>query len=164
MLVTVQDAASKPGANSNSVNTAFITATAAMLELDITANKQQGHYGVEAIKQDCAHLLMNDSTSSSSDCKAISVLTHCNTGSLACAGYGTALGVIRTLHAQGMLKACYACETRYTLCCLLFTHYMSTQLMVILQLATCSMRAFYVHCTCLYFTNQCCVYYNACMA
>ncbi len=27
------------------------------------------------------------------------VLTHCNTGSLATAGFGTALGVIRALHA-----------------------------------------------------------------
>jgi methylthioribose-1-phosphate isomerase len=87
-----------------------------MLELDITANKQQGHYGVEAIKQDCAHLLSSVSSNKSGDSKVISVLTHCNTGSLACAGYGTALGVIRTLHSQDMLKACYACETRYALC------------------------------------------------
>jgi methylthioribose-1-phosphate isomerase len=117
IVATVQAAASHQGATSNSVNTAFITAAAAMLELDITANKQQGHYGVEAIKQDCAHLLNSASTSSnkSDDSKVISVLTHCNTGSLACAGYGTALGVIRTLHAQDMLKACYACETRYVI-------------------------------------------------
>lgn len=42
----------------------------------------------------------------------VNVLTHCNTGSLATAGHGTALGVIRTAHAQGKLKAVYAGETR----------------------------------------------------
>jgi methylthioribose-1-phosphate isomerase len=42
----------------------------------------------------------------------VSVLTHCNTGSLATAGYGTALGIIRSLHRNGHLKAVYADETR----------------------------------------------------
>ncbi len=40
------------------------------------------------------------------------VLTHCNTGALATGGHGTALGVIRTAHAQGKLAAVYAGETR----------------------------------------------------
>lgn len=40
------------------------------------------------------------------------VLTHCNAGALATAGYGTALGVIRTAFAQGKIKRVYACETR----------------------------------------------------
>lgn len=40
------------------------------------------------------------------------VLTHCNTGSLATAAYGTALGVIRALHEQGRLEHAYCCETR----------------------------------------------------
>jgi methylthioribose-1-phosphate isomerase len=38
--------------------------------------------------------------------------THCNTGSLATAGYGTALGVIRALHEQGVLRTAYCTETR----------------------------------------------------
>lgn len=42
----------------------------------------------------------------------MTVLTHCNTGSLATAGYGTALGVVRALHDMGKLEHCYACETR----------------------------------------------------
>ena len=42
----------------------------------------------------------------------IKVLTICNTGSLATAGYGTALGVVRSLHAMGKLEHVYACETR----------------------------------------------------
>ena len=40
------------------------------------------------------------------------VLTYCNTGSLATAGYGTALGVVRSANHQGKLELVYACETR----------------------------------------------------
>ncbi|HZX81242.1 MAG TPA: S-methyl-5-thioribose-1-phosphate isomerase, partial [Lysobacter sp.] len=40
------------------------------------------------------------------------VLTHCNTGSLATAGFGTALGVIRAGVAQGRVARVYAGETR----------------------------------------------------
>ncbi|MGV9880271.1 S-methyl-5-thioribose-1-phosphate isomerase [Streptomyces sp. NPDC003006] len=40
------------------------------------------------------------------------VLTHCNTGALATAGWGTALGVIRELHARGRIETVYADETR----------------------------------------------------
>ncbi len=44
--------------------------------------------------------------------KPVSVLTHCNTGALATGGHGTALGVIRSAHAAGLLKQVYAGETR----------------------------------------------------
>ena len=40
------------------------------------------------------------------------VLTHCNTGSLATSAWGTALGVIRELHARDRLELVYADETR----------------------------------------------------
>jgi methylthioribose-1-phosphate isomerase len=40
------------------------------------------------------------------------ILTHCNTGSLATAGYGTALGVIRAVKSAGRLERVYADETR----------------------------------------------------
>lgn len=43
---------------------------------------------------------------------AASVLTHCNTGALATAGIGTALGVIATAHALGRIDRCFATETR----------------------------------------------------
>jgi len=42
----------------------------------------------------------------------LSVLTHCNAGALATAGYGTALGVVRSLHEQGMIKKVIVDETR----------------------------------------------------
>lgn len=40
------------------------------------------------------------------------VLTHCNTGTLATGGIGTALGVIKTAHAQGRVTRVIADETR----------------------------------------------------
>ena len=40
------------------------------------------------------------------------VITHCNAGSLATGGYGTALGVIRSAYAAGKLERVYADETR----------------------------------------------------
>ena len=42
----------------------------------------------------------------------VTILTHCNAGSLATAGYGTALGVIRSAHYANRLQRVYADETR----------------------------------------------------
>ena len=40
------------------------------------------------------------------------ILTHCNAGALACADYGTALGVIRAAHSAGKKIEVFADETR----------------------------------------------------
>jgi methylthioribose-1-phosphate isomerase len=40
------------------------------------------------------------------------ILTHCNAGALATAGYGTALGVIRAAHEQGKVAHVWVDETR----------------------------------------------------
>ncbi|ACK67364.1 translation initiation factor, aIF-2BI family [Rippkaea orientalis PCC 8801] len=42
----------------------------------------------------------------------LTLLTHCNAGALATAGYGTALGVIRSAWTAGRLERVYADETR----------------------------------------------------
>jgi methylthioribose-1-phosphate isomerase len=42
----------------------------------------------------------------------LNILTHCNAGALATAGYGTALGVIRSAWTAGRLERVYADETR----------------------------------------------------
>lgn len=63
-------------------------------EEDIEANRRIGTYGAE--------LLRERST----------VMTHCNAGSLATGGYGTALGVIRSAAAAGCLQRVIATETR----------------------------------------------------
>jgi len=44
--------------------------------------------------------------------RPLTLLTHCNTGSLATTGWGTALGVIRELHERGKIKEVFADETR----------------------------------------------------
>jgi methylthioribose-1-phosphate isomerase len=60
---------------------------------DVAANRRIGEFG-------CG--LLN----------AGGVLTHCNAGSLATGGYGTALGVIRNGYAAGVIEKIYADETR----------------------------------------------------
>ncbi len=42
----------------------------------------------------------------------VALLTHCNAGALATGGIGTALGIVRALHAEGRLARLYACEAR----------------------------------------------------
>ncbi|XWS26576.1 hypothetical protein CRYUN_Cryun26dG0042500 [Craigia yunnanensis] len=83
-----------------SVFQAYIEAAEVMLDDDVASNKAIGSYG--------AIFLQHQQKNS----KRFSVLTHCNTGSLATAGYGTALGVIRALHAEGVLERAYCTETR----------------------------------------------------
>lgn len=70
-----------------------------MLEKDVADNTAIGKFGAEAIMNRCGE-------------GRVQVLTHCNTGSLATAGYGTALGVIRSLHSRGALERAYCTETR----------------------------------------------------
>lgn len=61
---------------------------------DLAANRRMGELGAQLIAPGSG------------------VLTHCNTGSLATAGYGTALGVIRAGVAQGRIGKVFADETR----------------------------------------------------
>lgn len=61
---------------------------------DIASNRRMGELGAALIEPGKA------------------VLTHCNTGSLATAGYGTALGVIRSAYAQQRITQVFADETR----------------------------------------------------
>jgi methylthioribose-1-phosphate isomerase len=46
------------------------------------------------------------------DRPTLRVLTHCNAGALATSGWGSALGVVRDLHARRRLEMVYADETR----------------------------------------------------
>ena len=61
---------------------------------DLAANRHMGQLGAELLG------------------KQAGVLTHCNTGSLATAGYGTALGVIRAGVTGGRIGQVFAGETR----------------------------------------------------
>jgi methylthioribose-1-phosphate isomerase len=61
---------------------------------DIEANRRMGNYGNDLVPRDAR------------------ILTHCNAGALATAGYGTALGVIRSAVEHGKTVHVYADETR----------------------------------------------------
>lgn len=78
----------------------FLSTIEAMLEKDISDNQAIGENGTAAILS----RVQGDGL--------VRVLTHCNTGSLATAGYGTALGVIRSLHSHKRLEHVYCTETR----------------------------------------------------
>lgn len=71
-----------------------------LLSEDISVNKSIGHHGAQ-------HLLNTIGCE-----RKVNILTHCNTGSLATAGYGTALGVVRSLQSMDKLDTIYCTETR----------------------------------------------------
>ena len=74
----------------------------AMLADDVAANRAIGAFGADAL---CAAVGKGPGA-------PLRVLTHCNTGSLATAGYGTALGVVRALRESDRLEHIYCNETR----------------------------------------------------
>lgn len=61
---------------------------------DFEGNREMGRFGLDLIPENAR------------------ILTHCNAGALATAGYGTALGVIRAAHEAGKKISVYADETR----------------------------------------------------
>lgn len=65
-----------------------------MLEEDLHINREIGRQGEPLIPHEAR------------------ILTHCNAGALATAGYGTALGVIRAAHEAGKNISVYVDETR----------------------------------------------------
>ncbi|MCS3902281.1 methylthioribose-1-phosphate isomerase [Methylohalomonas lacus] len=71
---------------------------AAIQHEDIAANRHMGALGADLIDHDRRN--------------GGAVLTHCNTGSLATGGFGTALGVVRTLYGRNSIERVYATETR----------------------------------------------------
>ncbi|MEI8032610.1 MAG: S-methyl-5-thioribose-1-phosphate isomerase [Chlorobiaceae bacterium] len=60
-------------------------------------------HGVEQIKLDLADILKT---------RKLNVLTHCNTGTLACCGTGSALGVIRLAWREGLIERVITSESR----------------------------------------------------
>jgi methylthioribose-1-phosphate isomerase len=76
------------------IRSALIHESIVMHAEDIEANRAMGRFGQELIPNKAR------------------VLTHCNAGALATAGYGTALGVIRAAVEAGKQIEVYADETR----------------------------------------------------
>ncbi|XP_030848713.1 methylthioribose-1-phosphate isomerase [Strongylocentrotus purpuratus] len=87
-----------PDLTTESMKDRIIEEAENMMEMDVRTNKSIGMHGAN-------HLMISSGGGQV-------VMTHCNTGSLATAGYGTALGVIRALHEKGNLEHVYCTETR----------------------------------------------------
>ncbi|KAM4054292.1 initiation factor 2 subunit family protein [Hirsutella rhossiliensis] len=93
----------RAGADTNeAVVQAFIDGAEAILQRDLQTNLSIGAFGADWLRARAA----------ASPTSPVSVLTHCNTGSLATSGHGTALGIIRTLHVGGLLRHAFCTETR----------------------------------------------------
>lgn len=91
------DAAFEAASGASSASDAadrILAAAQRMLAEDVDANRAIGEAGAALLPESC------------------SVLTHCNAGALATAGYGTALGILRAAHVHGKLRMVYADETR----------------------------------------------------
>ena len=77
-----------------SIRSALIAEAKAIHEEEREATAKLSHFGAELIKD------------------GFTILTHCNAGSLATGGYGTALGVIKAAREQGKSLSVFATETR----------------------------------------------------
>jgi len=91
---TLQRGLRKEGRTLPEIKERLISEANVILDEDIEINRRMGAHGAE---------LLHDGAT---------VLTHCNAGALATAGYGTALGVIRAAVEQGKRVAVFADETR----------------------------------------------------
>jgi methylthioribose-1-phosphate isomerase len=78
---------------------AVLAEALAILDEDERANRAAAAGAAELLRRLCGR-------------QRLRVLTHCNTGRLATAAWGTALGTIRHLHAQGALELVLVTETR----------------------------------------------------
>ncbi|PVH88207.1 Methylthioribose-1-phosphate isomerase [Cadophora sp. DSE1049] len=110
------------------IRQACIDTAEKILEDDLATNRKIGRYGAEYLRRQQMPILtpVDESdelryyttsppgTQGAPDrtYRKISVLTHCNTGSLATSGHGTALGIIRSLHSMNYLDHAFCTETR----------------------------------------------------
>jgi methylthioribose-1-phosphate isomerase len=78
----------------DAVRARLLAEAQAIRDEDIAANRAMGAHGAALVPPNAR------------------ILTHCNAGALATAGYGTALGVVRAAHAQGKVALVWVDETR----------------------------------------------------
>jgi methylthioribose-1-phosphate isomerase len=86
--------AAQGGCSVDEIKQRLETAAQRIHDEDVQSCKDMGAHGAALVPEDAK------------------ILTHCNAGALATAGYGTALGVIRAAHGQGKRIAVLADETR----------------------------------------------------
>ena len=78
---------------------AVLAAALALRDEDIAACHAIGERGADLLEQLCGT-------------RSLRLHTHCNAGALACVEWGTALGVVRSLHGRGRVAHVVADETR----------------------------------------------------
>ena len=89
-----QAAVASRGLALDAVRARLLTEAQAIRDEDIAANRAMGTHGAALVPPNAR------------------ILTHCNAGALATAGYGTALGVVRAAHEQGKVALVWVDETR----------------------------------------------------
>ena len=87
-------AVSVAGQSVDAVRARLLAEAEAIRDEDIAANRAMGAHGAALVPAQAR------------------ILTHCNAGALATAGYGTALGVIRAAHERGKVALVWVDETR----------------------------------------------------
>jgi methylthioribose-1-phosphate isomerase len=94
MRAALAAARAEPGATAESLRARLVGEATRIVDEDVATCRAIGRAGLAAIPERAR------------------VLTHCNAGALATAGYGTALGVVRAAHEAGRLERVLADETR----------------------------------------------------
>ena len=82
------------GHSADEIKALLIREALAIHDEDVESCRQMGRFGADVVPSGAR------------------ILTHCNAGALATAGYGTALGVIRSAAEQGKVSQVFADETR----------------------------------------------------
>ena len=108
LKMIAKKAALQPHSTAETVIRAYITAAERMLIDDVSDNEAIGDHGALWIARNTVAGKRKREDSNGE----LKIITHCNTGSLATAGYGTALGVIRSLRTDNLLSHAYCTETR----------------------------------------------------
>ncbi|MCP2262055.1 methylthioribose-1-phosphate isomerase [Streptoalloteichus tenebrarius] len=78
---------------------AVLAAALELLEADVRTNEALARRGAALLRE-----LVGD--------RPMSLHTHCHTGAFACVAWGTALGIVRALHEDGLVRQVLADETR----------------------------------------------------
>lgn len=91
--------AQRPAGTAQELRDSIIEHIEGLLEKDRADNRRLGAHGAH-------HILQRVPPG------GVTLLTHCNTGALATAGYGTALGIVRALQERGRLARVFCTETR----------------------------------------------------
>ena len=86
--------AAQAGRSVDEIKTTLVAEAQAIHDEDVESCRSMGRFGADVVPKNAR------------------ILTHCNAGALATAGYGTALGVIRAAAEQGKVVQVFADETR----------------------------------------------------